>query len=81
MIHQKISYHRSVLGSVLFWVLIHRMEYTEVVPKVSDIGICSLVTEKLEAQLQRPFKREAVKLSLFRALFPIARFCNILAFV
>lgn len=81
MICQKIIYQLSVVGSILCWMLVHGTEYTNIVPYIPDIGICLLVTAKPEPQLQRPFKLETIKLSLFRAHFPIARYRNIWAFV
>lgn len=75
LIHQKKIYQLSVVGSMSCWVL--RMEYTVIVPKVP----APLVTEKLEPQLQRPLKPEAVQVSLFRVQFPTARYCDILVFV
>lgn len=81
MILQKIVYQISVIDSRLCWVLVHRTEYRDVGSYIPDIGICLLVTEKSEPQCQRPVKLEAIKLSLFRVHFPIARYCNIWAFV
>lgn len=79
---KKIIYQlSSVVGSMLYWVLVHRIEYTEVGLQIPDSGICLLVTEKLKPQLQWPFQLEAINLSLFSVHFPIAWYCNIFAFV
>lgn len=83
MIHQKKIIYQlsSVVGSMLYWVLVHRIEYIEVGLQIPDSSICLLVTEKPKPQLQWPFELEAINLYLFSVHFPIAWYYNIFAFV